>query len=302
MKKWSCILFMTLFAITVFGQDAGDDDASIDQSNWDNKGTFGFLFNQAAFNAEWTGGGTSSIAGNLSVDLDFKYKKDRTSWENKVILEYGLTKQNNDPFTRKTNDRIEINSVYGYEVTEDDDKAYYSFFINILTQATRGYTFSTDPDGTVRRTERTNLFSPGYFQAGPGFLYKKGKELTLNLAPSTARLITVDDRFTSGEDYVDNSYFGVAAGQSNRYELGASLNAFYKVDLLENITMENNLALYSNYLDRPGNVDINYLTKINLKVNDWISAKFIFQAIYDDNAVGAFQIREVSGLGVSYTL
>jgi len=300
MKAWMCLSVFLLSLSTVCSQDAGDIDQPV--KGWSNAGTFSFLFNQSAFNAEWTGGGTSSIAGNLAVDADFVYTNDRVSWENKVILEYGLTKQDGDRFTRKTNDRIEVNSVYGYEVNEDDDSAYYSFFINAMTQATKGYSYRKDSLGTTQRRERTNMFSPGYFQAGPGFLYKKGKHLTLNVAPSTARLIMVDDQFTSGEDYVDRSYFGVEAGESRRYELGASINAFYKLNLIENITMENTLGLYSNYLNSPGNVDINYLAHINMKVNDWISAKFIFQAIYDDNAVGAFQIREVSGLGVSYTL
>lgn len=39
---------------------------------------------------------------------------------------------------------------------------------------------------------------------------------------------------------------------------------------------------------------------LNMKVNKYLSANVIFQAIYDDNAVGAFQIREVLGVGFNY--
>ncbi|SCY31816.1 Protein of unknown function [Nonlabens sp. Hel1_33_55] len=300
MKIWMCLL-LTLTSITLIkAQDAGDKDVT--ENGWANTGKFQFLFNQSAFNADWTGGGTSSIAGSLAVDVDLVYTEDRIAWENSISAEYGLTIQEDERFTRKTNDRIELNSVVGYEVRENDDTAYYSFFINAMTQATKGYVYSKNDDGEVTRTERTNMFSPGYFQAGPGFLYKKNKMLTLNVAPSTARLILVDDMFTSGEDYEDGSYFGVDAGETKRYELGASINAMYKFKIMDNITMDNKLLIYSNYLDKPGNVDINYATNINMKVNDYISAKLIFQAIYDDNAVGAFQIREVSGLGLNYTL
>ena len=66
--------------------------------------------------------------------------------------------------------------------------------------------------------------------------------------------------------------------------------------------MSNVLALYSNYLENPGNIDINYSANVNMKVNEWLSANLIFQAIYDDNAVGAFQVREVFGLGLNYKL
>lgn len=300
MKKLWFIVCYVGFLTASFAQDAGDDD--VQQNGWDNAVSFQFLFNQSAFNNDWTGGGTSSVAGNLNANIEVDYVQDRVTWENTLIAEYGLTKQDQDAFTRKTTDRLELNSVYGYEVNEGDDSAYYSFFINAMTQATKGYSYRKDSLGTTVRKERTNMFSPGYFQAGPGFLYKKGDFLSINVAPSTGRLIIVDDQFTSAPDYVDRSYFGVAAGDEHRYELGASINAFYRFELLENITLENKILLYSNYLDKPGNLDLNYVTNVNMKVNDYISAKLIFQAIYDDNAVGAFQIREVSGLGISYTL
>ena len=39
---------------------------------------------------------------------------------------------------------------------------------------------------------------------------------------------------------------------------------------------------------------------LNMKINDFLSANLIFQAIYDDNAVKGFQIREVFGVGFNY--
>jgi len=69
--------------------------------------------------------------------------------------------------------------------------------------------------------------------------------------------------------------------------------------LLENVTAEHTLNLYSNYLDKPGNVDIDYLLNVEMSINKYLSANVIFQAIYDDNTVGAFQIREVFGLGIN---
>jgi hypothetical protein len=260
------------------------------------------LFNQSAFNAEWTGGGTSSIAGNAGINYDFNYLEGRNTWDNKLIAEYGITKQDGDQFIRKTNDRLEFNSVYGYKV-EKESYWSYSFFFNALTQFTKGYNFSEDPvTGETIRTERTHILSPGYFQAGPGMLYKRSNNFSVNIAPATLRLIAVDDRFTTTTGYVDGDYFGIDAGASNRFEFGASITALYKFDVADNITMDNVLLLYSNYVEKPGNVDINYSAAVNMKVNEWLSANLIFQAIYDDNAVSAFQIREVFGLGLNYKL
>lgn len=292
---------LTLIILGSISFSFAQDNATPKDSLWTMGGTFQFLFNQSAFNAEWQGGGTSNIAGNAGINYDINYKKDRTSWDTKLILEYGLTKTDESEFARKTNDRIELNSVYGYKITKDSSWSY-SFFVNALTQFAKGYRFSEDADGNEIRTERTRFLSPGFFQAGPGLLYKRDDDFTVNIAPATARLIVVDDMFTTTEGYVDGAYFGVDAGESSRFEFGASINALYNFTIAENITMDNVLLLYSNYLDQPGNIDINYSTAINMKINEWLSTNFIFQAIYDDNAVGAFQVRQVFGLGLNYKI
>jgi hypothetical protein len=298
MNKSLLSIFLMLCVSLSFAQN---DTATKKDSLWTKGGTFQFLFNQSAFNAEWQGGGTSNIAGNAGINYDANYKDDRTSWDNKIILEFGLTRQDESEFSRKTNDRIEFNSVYGYQVSTVSSWSY-SFFVNALTQFAKGYRFSEDADGNEIRTEHTHFLSPGFFQAGPGILYKHDDNLTVNVAPATGRFIVVDDVFTTRAGYVDGDYFGIDAGASSRFEFGASINALYNFTITENVTMDNVLLLYSNYLDTPDNIDINYSTAINMKVNDWLSANFIFQAIYDDNAVGAFQVRQVFGLGLNYTL
>ena len=47
-------------------------------------------------------------------------------------------------------------------------------------------------------------------------------------------------------------------------------------------------------------IDIDYTANLVMTINKYLSANFTFQAIYDDNAAKAFQIREVLGLGVTY--
>lgn len=60
------------------------------------------------------------------------------------------------------------------------------------------------------------------------------------------------------------------------------------------------LNLYSNYFDNPQNVDIDYQMNLVMKVNKYMSANISFQAIYDDNAIMAVQVRQVFGLGINY--
>jgi hypothetical protein len=256
---------------------------------WKKGGNIVFLFNQSAFNNEWLAGGTSNIAGNLGLNYDFNYSSKTSIWDNKIIAAYGLTKLKGQDMV-KSDDRIEFNSLYGKKA--GNSNWYYSGFLNFKTQMDSGFDAS-------RTNKITHFFSPAYLQVGPGMLWKKSDNLNVNIAPLTSRMIFVHKHYTQGLP-AGVSYFGVEANKTMRYELGAALRGYYKTKLMENVTWENILSLYSNYLDKPQNVDIDYQSNLVMKINKYISANIAFQAIYDDNAIGAFQIREVFGLGVNY--
>ncbi|TDN95160.1 hypothetical protein DET49_10243 [Salegentibacter sp. 24] len=291
------VLALALFS-GVFNINA-QEETEAKKEGWTTEGNISILFNQSAFNEEWTGGGTSNFAGNLLFDYNFNYLKDDFTWNNKVLLDYGLTKQRTDDFSRKTSDRLELNSIAGKQVQESN--WFYSLFLNFRTQVTKGYKFGEDPEsGQTIRTEYTNFLSPAYLQFGPGMMWKKSDRLYLNIAPATGRMVFGDKDFTSRPDYVDGDYFGLDADKAMRFEFGASVSGYAKIDIIENVTMENMLNLYSNYLENPKNVDLDYTMNMNMKINDYLSTNLIFQAIYDDNAVQGFQIREVFGIGFNY--
>ncbi|WP_026450892.1 DUF3078 domain-containing protein [Aequorivita capsosiphonis] len=305
MKKLLLLAVLFTAPLALIAQEEISKDTI--PNGWTRSGNISLLFNQAAFNHEWTGGGTSNIAGNLGLNYDFNYKHDKLTWNNRFIAEYGLTKNKDDKYSRKTNDRLELNSILGREINESN--WYYSFFLNFKTQFTSGYEFDKDlnQDDAGYRTEVTKFMSPAYLQFGPGMLWKKNDNLYVNISPATARLIFVNKTFTDvGNDPVaiaafnENPYFGVEANETMRFEFGASVSAYAKLDLMKNVSVENILNLYTNYLEDPQNVDIDYTMNLLLKVNDYISANVAFQAIYDDNAVKGFQIREALGIGVTY--
>lgn len=256
---------------------------------WKRTGNFIFLLNQSAFNNEWLGGGTSSIAGNIALNYDYNYSSAKSVWDNKLIVAYGLTKLKDQDMT-KSDDRIEFTSLYGKK--SGNSNWYYSAFLNFKTQMDSGI-------DAVTKAKISHFFSPAYLQVGPGMMWKKSDNLKVNIAPATSRVIFVHKEFTAGlPDGV--TYFGVEGNKTTRYEFGAAINVYYKLSLLENITMENILNLYSNYLDKPQNVDIDYQMNLVMKVNKYISANIAFQAIKDDNASKYVQVREVFGLGFNY--
>lgn len=294
--------FLTLLQVCLVSflasAQSTDDAKTTKDSIWNFEGNFQFLINQAAFNEEWQGGGTSNYSANVVVNYDINYEKGKYTWDTKFLGDYGINKTKDQEFTRKTNDRLEVNSTVGRQIEES--KWYTSAFVNFRTQFDKGYTFGEDADGNETRTLRTQFMSPAFTQLGLGALWKESDNIRVNISPVTGRIITANKRFTTTPGYEDGDFFGLDQGKSIRTEFGASVNAFVKFKLMENITVGNVLGLYSNYLEDPQNVDIDYTLNLVMNVNKYISANFTFQAIYDDNAVKGFQVREVLGVGFNY--
>lgn len=259
---------------------------------WRSKGTVSFLFNQAAF-SNWAAGGENSISGTLGLNYDLNYHQKNWDWDSRIILAYGLTQTKNSEFTRKTDDRFELNSVIG---KKGKNHWFYSGFLNFRTQMTSGFRFDTDENGKEIRMKNTDAFSPAYLSFGPGVLWKKSPDLIFNIAPGTSKLTIVDDDFTLPNE----EYFGVAEGESIRYELGMYASGYYKFTLFDNIVMENIVNVYANYLEDPENIDVDYNVNLVMTINKYLSTNINFQTIYDDNAFRGFQTREVLGLGVNY--
>ena len=62
------------------------------------------------------------------------------------------------------------------------------------------------------------------------------------------------------------------------------------------------MKLFSNYLDKPANIDLDDLLEIDLDVNPFLSTQLIMQFLYDDNSIAKLQIREIIGIGVQLKL
>lgn len=263
----------------------------VNQSPWKYHFKSALLINQTAFNNDWQGGGVSNLATGANLVYKLNYKKGTWAVDNTVRLAYGLTKIDDEDQLRKTDDNVELNTTLFKNIP--NSLWSYSTFFNFKSQFSEGFNFNKD--GT--RTLISDVLSPAFFQFGLGFLYKKSEDFKINIAPSTLRLIVVDPFFTAQEDA-----FGVDQGESQNIEFGASLVANYKFTLAKNVTVENLINLYSNYVENASNVDLNYTINMNSKINKHMSADFTFQAIYDDDTVQAFQIRELISLGLNYEI
>ena len=167
------LLFSTLLlsSVAVFAQeDQTNDGVAQDPTaapteeapapRWTKGGNASLMFSQAAFNHDWTGGGTNNVAASLAVSYAFNYKKDKWAWDNNVFVDYGITKLEGDDYSRKTTDRFEVNSVLGYQL--NNPQWYYSFFLNFKTQMTDGYKYESTGRTLINQMLSLNNPQPLY--------------------------------------------------------------------------------------------------------------------------------------------
>ena len=323
MKKLLPLTFL-LISLIGFSQDAEEI-----KEGWGKSGKITLLINQSAF-SNWQSGGDNSFAGNLNLNYDINYLKGGWTWDNKILASYGLTNNKDasasaarrkDLGYRKTDDQLGFNSILGKKI-----KGLWSasFFMNFNTQFTDGYDYEDDfleqnqivGDewyGYINEDFPTSgFFKPAYWSFGPGFLWKKNDNLNINFSPLglkftfiTSKVFTYNDDDPNAVFYQSSNEiktYGVDPGDSYLFEFGLNIRAYYKFDIMKNINMENIFTVFSDYIDKPQNVDINYTMNLVMKINDVFSTNLTFQTIYDDDAYSGFQIREVFGLGVNVKL
>ena len=248
----------------------------------------------------WAAGGQSSIAFSGLMNLFARYNKDKGLWENFLDLGYGSLKQGKRDWW-KTDDRIEFTSKYGYKITK---KLYLAGLLNFKTQFANGYNYPNDS------VKISGLMSPGYILGAIGIDYRPGEDFTLFFAPITGKLTLV-----TNQELSDAGAFGVDPGDHTLAELGSYLRIFLKHNLMENITFQTKLDLFSNYLHNPQNIDVNWETLLSLKVNKFFAATLSTNLVYDDdvdivvdkNGDGIIdesgprvQFKEVLAIGFSY--
>jgi hypothetical protein len=268
---------------------------------WRTGGIFSLNLGQSSF-TNWAAGGQNSIALNGLVNLTANYKKDKSAWDNALIIGYGKMQQKgSDLGWVKTDDRIDLQSKYGRQASE---KWYYSGLMSFRTQMDAGYNY---PNTDVKISD---FLAPGYLLFSLGMDYKPTPQFSAFLSPLTAKTTFVND------DYLSSiGAFGVKPGKKVRGEFGAYANFTYKKDeIVKNVNFATRLDLFSNYLHNPQNIDVSWEAFLVLKVNNFISATVNTQLLYDDDIlikVGEgsegvpimgkrVQFKEVIGVGLTY--
>ena len=230
-------------------------------------GKLDFTLSQAYFE-NWVSGGENAFNGILHLDYNFNYSNRKGwVWDNNLMISLGGNRTSSSKILKKADDRFEINSQLGKQINQFWN---YAIYLNFKSQLLPGFRYY-DEDGVEKKDKLTRIFSPTIIQLGVGWYYKKNSNSWVNLSPLSARGILVGASYTRNLQE-GQKYFGVEKGKTSLLNLGASVNGFYKLLLMENITIENKFNVHANYIRKIQNIDFELNTILRMKINRKISS------------------------------
>jgi hypothetical protein len=278
---------ITLLWVVIPAQQlwAQEPDTLQPDTLWKKGGILGINITQIGL-SNWAAGGQNSVSGTGLVSLFANYKHKKSIWDNSLDLGYGMINQGNNGIWVKSDDKIDFASKYGLQAF---DHCYYAAALSFKTQFAPGFDDPYKPD-SVRKVI-SNFMAPGYIMLALGLDYKPNDKFNLFVSPVTGKMTLVQD-----QTLADAGAFGVegadldtagniipGTGKQMRVELGGSMKSMYKVNLMENVSLMLKVELFTNYLENPGNIDVNGELLLNMKVNKFLSVTFNALVLYDDD-------------------
>jgi hypothetical protein len=268
-----------------------DNDTS--NWNWKQGGLYNLNVSQSSL-SNWAAGGDNF---NMSINSYFNYfayyKKERQSWDNNIDVNLGFV-QSTSQGGRKNDDRLDLLSKYGYKI-DTVGKWYLSGLVNFRSQLFDGYSFSGN-----NATFTSSFLSPAYLIISAGLDYKPDNNFSLFFSPLTSRTTLVLNK-----KLADLGKYGVDTGRMVKRETGLFVTINYSKVIAQNINYKGRADFFSNYYDKPENINFFMTNLFTFKINKNFSATYNLDLIYDDKIriFGPFkkspglQMKSIIGIG-----
>ena len=285
---------------------------------WANSLKTNIKFGQTSL-TNWAAGGDNTVTLQAFVDGNANYTKNDLFWNNRLQLDYGFVYASSKPILQKSDDRIYLESKFGYK---NANMKNFSLSVNydFKSQFNTGYDYLTpsvpadkygDAEGNVpdlddldhkdqvdlwkgARKIKSGFLAPAYTTLAVGVDLKPAKWLSLSLAPVTGSVVIVrneDLRKNYGmqlkDEWKDKADAGTDGShyRSARFELGAQIKADVAVNVNDNFKYTSQVVLFSNYLDKPENLRVNWDNRFDWKLAKYFSLTLTTNLIYDDKVM-----------------
>lgn len=307
MKKFYLSMIAVLLGVSLFAQETKT-------SNWTTNGSIGLNFAQGSY-TNWAAGGMNSLSWQGIFNYTSNYAKGNFKWDNTLNTSLGYSFYDFNKKPLKTDDKIEFTSLAGIKANE---KLFYSLEFAFRSQFAYGFDYAKDSTQYISK-----FLAPAYVSLGLGAEWVPNEHFSFNFAPLTGRLTIVNDDYLAsigafGVNSLDANDTTTHAYKKVRFEFGARLTAKMKYTIIKNVDFESKLELFSNYLNHPERIDVDWQNLLVLKVNSWLNCNLSTHLIYDydipfydlDATTGQMvrdpnskvQFKEVLSIGLLFTL
>lgn len=297
------------------------------KEGWERTASLGLDFAQLLQINPKQGAGQNRIGFGSATNFSANYRKGKALWENLASWQFGLQRLGAGvvaqgggdakiPF-QKSLDELRLNSKYGYQI-KDGGKLYFAGLFNLLTQLTPTYQGTAEYPGNFISDAlntgllQSKLFAPATVQLSVGIDYKPNDNFSLYYSPLGAKFIIVGDDAIAALGVHGNPVERDADGNVTSFEnvdsqLGSTLRAGYTKSLADGkLSFSSNLLLFSNYLNNPQNVDLDWTNSLGYEIFKNFQLTMLLNAFYDDDVL--VQITDydfpsgVSGVGKRVSL
>lgn len=220
--------------------------------------------------SNWASGGENSVSSVLDLKGQTKYanKEAKTEWTGNGRLKYGsvITEEYG---IRKNTDLFEINSKYNKELRKKID---FSALFYMKNQIAKGYNYPNDS------VPVSKFLNPATFTIGAGLEYKPLKKTTINFS-----LLSYKNTFVLDTASINQTNHGIDEDKRAKQEMGGQLLIKNELTLLEDLKISNSMRLFSNYLDKPGNIDVEWEMDLEKQISLFFTVLLNIHIIYDDD-------------------
>jgi hypothetical protein len=120
--------------------------------------------------------------------------------------------------------------------------------------------------------------NPAILIVGLGLDYKPNKVTSINLSP-----LSYKGTFVIDPANIDQTNYGIASNKRSKNEPGASFMITHEYKPLKSVVVTNRLQLFTNYIDHPANIDVDWEMIMVAKLNWFTDVRFNTHLIFDDD-------------------
>lgn len=318
---------LCIFQLCFFSLNAQETKDSVvtEASPWETSAGFGLDFAQLLQVNPKQGAGLNRLGFGSAITFNTRYKSSPLSWETTFSWQFGLQQLGAGVLVRgsterlpfqKALDELRLNSQFGNK-TAKGSKWFYSADFSFLSQLAptyahpeyRGNFLSNFEYNEASGNILSRFLSPATITLAVGMDYKPNDRLSLFYSPVGAKFLIVASDEIARRGIHGNPVEGQKDANGDYPEflnVDRQIGTLMRVKYLakfwnKKAFYKSNMLLYSNYLNNPQNIDIDWTNEWGVVLFKGLNLNLTLNVFYDDDVKVQVTDLEfpngVSGLG-----